>query len=180
MKKILFKFPLLTIAIFLLLLYGIITFFFFSSDQPSSPQSQNNPTPTIGANSPEFLNSYSDEQTSFPQATPQAYQVEDDFEFVNENMQTGSLVVTSDIDGLWVYIDPPPDTHAEAPIASELPEHDPVPPQYTPFRVDNIPVGIHRVIGVKPNYIAEDLQVEIKQGQVTQLYIDLKPVISTR
>lgn len=114
---------------------------------------------------------------SLPQITPQAFKVGDDkYSSDLSTYDTGSLVVTTNIEGTWAFIDASTsDEHAEAPSdASATSSYKQVPPQYPPFTIEKIPVGKHRIQVAKPDYTAEDLTFEIKKGEVTNLHVTLK------
>lgn len=138
----------------------LLSSFFPSSSHPADTL----PTPT-----PNTILTTREER--YPTAKPQAF-----FQSIPTNA-TGSLIVTTSTPKVWVYLDPPEDTHAEAPENPEEIKGENVPPQYPPFRIDTLPVGKHRLIAASElNFMAQDMEIEIKKDEITRVHIELKPM----
>lgn len=153
-KKILLLLAVPLLLCILVIVVGVLQFF-----QPGSENISQTP--------PEISGSPTDEK-DFPQITPQAFEG-------NQQEGTGTLVVTAEMPEVFVYIDQPPETDAEAPL-TPAPRKKNVPAQYTPFRAENIPVGKHEIVGVKPGYMAKRVNIEIRANEVTRYNFSLEEI----
>lgn len=153
-KKILLLLAVPLVLCLLVIVVGVMQFFQPDSESTSQVQPTASVTPA--------------DEKNFPDVTPQAFAGD-------PQKGTGTLVVTADMPEVFVYIDQPPETHAEAPLIS-VPRKKNVPPQYTPFRAENIPVGEHEIVGVKSGYMAERINIVIQANEVTRYNFSLEEI----
>lgn len=105
-------------------------------------------------------------EQAYPQATPQPFRHQ-------EEEDTGTLVVTSNVDGATVLLDAEEHPSPEDPIkrGQRWPQNT------TPFTVEGIPVGEHVLIARKPPfYDFASVSFEIKKDQVTRVHVELIPL----
>lgn len=171
MKKLFLRFPILFIAIglFVFYLFLVIIFFNSSNRQPDSISSLLTPTPVTQESVTVGSGPLTQQEASFPEPTPQPYRYQD------ETTETGTLVVTSDIDGVIVLLDavgihPEP----EDPIS----RGEKWPQNPLPLTVYEMPVGTHFLTAVAPGqpYDMAEYEYEIRSNEVTRVHVTLKPL----
>ncbi|HLD01312.1 MAG TPA: hypothetical protein VJC10_00390 [Patescibacteria group bacterium] len=141
--RLLFIFAFIIILIFLILIV-------FAIRQPQS--SSTTPQPNV---------SFQQGEVAFPEATPQPF-------YNSEKDETGSLVVTSDLEKVRVMID-------NAEVESQK-VNVRYPIQITPFRISSVPIGKHVLSGAKKGYVFEVISFTIRPNEVTRVNIKLKPL----
>ncbi len=152
--------PLLIAGGLLLLLVILVIVSFFSR---STNTNQLTPTPSP---SPLPL-SLTEQEKKLPHATPQPFR--------NAVLKdTGTLVVTSSVEGATVLLDT--SNHPGAPDEPIRPGN-PWPHNTTPFTVLNMPVGRHSLEAIKPpKYDMARTEFIIIKNEVTRVNIELIPL----
>jgi hypothetical protein len=155
------EFSLLIIACFLVLIIFIAAIMLrFGSNETTSPNQLITPTPAT------FL---SEQEERLPTAKPQPFRNDD----VKE---TGSLVVTSTVPNVRVFLDMTDHPEEEDPI----PSNRTWPENITPFTVREMPVGEHFLFAFKPpDYDTAVMKYTIKKNEVTRVNIELIPLRTT-
>lgn len=153
-KKILLLLAIPLLLCLLVIVVGVLQFF-----QPGSA--------TISPTQPAASISPTNED-DYPEITPQVFEG-------NSEDGAGTLIVTATLPEVFVYIDQPPETHAEAPLTT-APRKKNVPAQYTPFRAENIPVGKHEIVGVKPGYMAKRITIDVRANEITRYNFTLEEI----
>lgn len=160
------RFPLLALAIgVVLVLFILLILILFPSERSQTTTNLPTPTPVSVDVSNEPL---TQNEQNFPQATPQPFRNP-------EASGTGTLVVTSDIEGVVVLLDA---------IGIHPEEGDPIakdekwPENPVPFTVRSMPAGKHFLTAVAPGkpYDIREYEYEIKTGETTRINIKLKPL----
>ena len=132
-------------AITLVIIVGILFFAIFRQPDPTTEL-----TPT---------------EQSYPQATPQPFRHQDEED-------TGTLVVTSDIPNVRVFIDMTDHREEEDPI----PFDQRWPENKTPLTVPDMPVGEHFIFAFRPpDYDSAVIKYIIRKDEVTRIHVDLIP-----
>lgn len=149
------------VGILALLIIFIATASFFYPTAPVQKVQEPTHTPAPISSMP-----ITKEERRYPQATPQPFRHSD-------AKQTGTLVVTSSVEGTDVLLDT--SSHPHAP-------DEPIPPgqiwphNTTPFKVESMPVGEHTLEAVKiPGYDMVMIHYLIKEDEVTRVHIELTP-----
>ncbi len=134
---------------------GVIAFFIFTAILLPAPRKE------TSQQAPKIL---TEDETRLPEAKPQHLTI--------SSGKTGTLVVTANLTGGYVFIDQPMEAYPEgAPVAGQP---APMPPQYPPFRVTNVPVGQHKLIGIREGSTRQDIDFEIKENEITRIQISYK------
>lgn len=168
MKKLLFSHPILLVAVGVLLIYMLLVFFSLRSNgkQEDATPSLATPTQTPRESVTVGQGPLTQEEASFPEATPQPFRHQ-------EENATGTLIVTSDPDGATVILDAESHPGPEDPISP-----DGIWPQNkTPFIVEKMPIGEHVLRAFKlPDYDMDLETFSIKENEVTRVHIELIPL----
>lgn len=123
---------------------------FFAGQEPSAQ-------PQVGLTAAE---------KAYPQATPQPFRHQ-------EEKDTGTLVVTANVEGTIVLLDAEEHPSPEDPIKNG----QSWPHNTTPFIVKNMPVGHHVLFAIKPPlYDMTTASYTIEKNQVTRVSIQLQPL----
>ncbi len=142
------------LALFVILIV-VISFFSPSSTPKTVPPVSTSSTPVTK------------EEQSYPQATPQPFRHK-------EETDTGTLIVTSNVEGAEVFLDT--SSHAGDP-EEPIPPGQKWPSNHTPFTVEKMPVGEHTLEAIKaPEYDMTRMSYVIKKDQITRVHIILIPL----
>ena len=123
------------------------------------------PPPQQPDTTPQEPKTLTDAETRFPQANPQPFRNQD-------VPETGTLVVTSDPDEVFVLLEATVHRHHDDPIS----EGEEWPINKTPLTVSSMPVGEHFLLARKPGYVIAEHTFEITTGQVTRIHVKLLPL----
>lgn len=162
------SFPLLIIAAVVLIVFLFLTtLLLLPRPETQNPDDLPAPTPVevdVSVNDRPLTA----EERNFPQPTPQPYR--------NEDLPgRGTLVLTSDIEGVVVLLEA---------IGIHPEEDDPIardekwPENPLPLTVYDIPEGRHFLTALAPGkpYDMTEYEFEIKDGEITRINIELKPL----
>lgn len=137
------------------ILIAIVSFFLPSSPKKSPPPVTTSSTPL------------DKKEKTYPQATPQPFRHK-------EETDTGTLIVTSNIEGAKVFLDT--SSHAGDP-EEPIPPGQKWPDNITPFTVEKMPVGEHTLEAIKvPGYDMTRMTYVIEKDQITRVHITLIPL----
>jgi len=151
----------------LISIVGLITFFVITFAVISLFEGKSQPQDVSPRATPTSAALLNPKEKAFPKATPQPFRYP-------EESNTGTLVVTANVDSTKVFLDTA--TRLDDP-KNPISSGQPWPYNLTPFTVDNMSIGKHSLEAIKyPGYDMVRAQYEIKKGQITRVYLKLVPL----